>query len=148
MPKHFVTWIVIADASRAQIVTRREDQGGFDLVTAFQSPEAHASSHELGPARPGRGQESANPAHHAIEPRVDPHEESAVAFLRTVADYLNENATNTEIHRLILFAPPRALGHLRKMLNAAVRLKIRHEEPKDLTRVPLADLAKHLEALP
>jgi len=148
MPKHRVTWIVIADSSRAQIVTLREDQTGFDIVTALQSADAHASSHDLGVDRPGRMQESANPAHHAIEPRVDAHEQSTLEFLRMVAQYLNENATSTDVRSLILFAPPRALGHLRKMLNAAVTRKIRAAAPKDLTRVPFADLPKHLEALP
>lgn len=37
--KHYVTWTVIADSSRAQILTRREDPSGLDIVTAFQSPE-------------------------------------------------------------------------------------------------------------
>ena len=148
MPKRRATWIVIADSSRAQIVTRREDQTGFDIVTALQSADAHASSHELGVDRPGRMQESANPAHHVIEPRVDAHEESTLEFLRMVAQYLNENATSTEVRSLVLFAPPRALGHLRKMLNAAVTRKISAAAPKDLTRVPFADLPKHLEALP
>lgn len=148
MRKHQVTWIVIADSSRVQVLARRADQRGFDVVTALESPDAHASSHQLGSDRPGRGQESANSAHHAIEPRLDPHDEIMIQFLQTVAQYLNENATREEIRDLILFAPPRALGQLRKMLDKAVTLKIRAEAPKDLTRVPLADLPKHLEALP
>ena len=148
MLKHYATWIVIADSSRAHIVTRREGQPGFDIVTAFQSPEAHASSHQLGSERPGRTHESANPAHHSVEPRVDPHEQSMIQFLRTVAQYLNENATAEEVRGLILFAPPSALGHLRKMINPGVAQKIRAEAPKDLTRVPFADLPKHLDALP
>jgi protein required for attachment to host cells len=147
MVKHYVTWIVIADSSRAQILTRREDPPGFDIVTAFQSPEGHASAHQLGSDRPGRTQESANSAHHAIEPRIDPHEESTIQFLQTVAQYLNENATVEEVRGLILFAPPRALGHLRKMLDPSVARKIRAEAPKDLTKVPFHDLPKHLEGL-
>lgn len=147
MPKHSTTWIVIANSSRAQIVTRREDGPGFDIVTAFQSSEAHTPSHLLGGDRPGRMQESANPAHHAIEPRLDPHEEDAIHFLQTVAQYLNEGATTEEVRGLVLIAPPRALGRLRKMLDPAVTKKIRAEAAKDLTRVPFADLPKHLEAL-
>ena len=130
MIKHYVTWIVIADSIRAQILTRREDRPGFDIVTAFQSPDGHVSAHQLGGDRPGRIQESANPAHHAMEPRIDPHEENTIQFLRTVAQYLNENATVEEVLGLILFAPPRALGHLRKMLDADVARKIRAEAPR------------------
>jgi protein required for attachment to host cells len=147
MLKRKVTWIVIADSSRVQILTRREEGPGFDVVTAFQSSGAHTPSHLLGGDRPGRMQESANPAHHAIEPRLDPHEENTIHFLQSVAQYLNESATVEEVRSLVLVAPPRALGHLRKMLDPAVTKKIRAEAPKDLTNVPFADLPKHLEAL-
>ena len=147
MLKHKVTWIVIADSSRVQIVARREGEPGFDVVTAFQSPEAHVPSHQLSSERPGRMQESSNPAHHSVEPRLDPHEEDMIQFLKTVAHYLNENATREDVLALILFAPPRALGHLRKMLKPGVAEKIRAEVPKDLTKLPLTELPKHLEAL-
>jgi len=147
MPKHNAPWIVIADSSRVQILTRRAEQPGFDIVTAFQAPEGHASAHQLGSERPGRMQESANSAHHSVEPRHDPHEEATIEFLRTIARYLNDNATREDVPGLILFAPPRALGHLRKMLEPGVARKIRAEVPKDLTKIPLTDLPKHLDAL-
>lgn len=147
MVKRRVTWIVVADSSRMQILTRREDGPGFDVVTAFEAPDTHAASHELYSERPGRSQESANPAHHAIEPRLDPHEERMIAFLRTVADRLNEEAVRAEVRDIVLFAPPRALGHLRKMLDGTVAAKIRAAAPKDLTRIPLEELPKHLEAI-
>jgi protein required for attachment to host cells len=147
MPKHKPIWIVIADSSRAQILTRRPEARGFDLVTAFQSADAHASAHMLGGDKPGRGQESASSAHHAIEPRIDAHEASQVKFLRTVAQYLNENAKDGAVGGLVLCAPPRALGHLRKLLDRSVAQKIRSEVPKDLTQVPIAELPKHLGGL-
>lgn len=147
MPKHTLTWIVIADSSRAQILTRRTDRPGFDVVAAFQSAEAHTAGRDLVSDRPGRNQESAYSAHHAVEPRLDPHEEAMLQFLRTVADHLNQEAARPEVGDLILFAPPRALGHLRKMLDAAVAKKISAEAPKDLTQVPVAELPKHLAAL-
>ncbi|HUK57645.1 MAG TPA: host attachment protein [Stellaceae bacterium] len=145
MPKHAAQWIILADASRARILTRRGT--GFDVVSAFEAAEAHARSHDLRSERPGRAQESANSAHHAIEPRVDPHEASTIEFLETVAAYLNENATGDDVRGLLLFAPPRALGHLRKMLSEPVVKKIELESPKDLTRLSSADLATHLDTL-
>ena len=147
MPKRTALWIVLADSSRARILTRGATDTEFDVVSAFEAAEAHAESHDLRSERPGRGRESANPAHHAIEPRLDPHEASSMEFLGTVAAYLNENARGDEVGGLLLFAPPRALGHLRKMLSDPVAKKIRLESPKDLTRIPTADLAQHLESL-
>ena len=147
MPKHKVTWILIADGSRAKIVTEREEAPGFDIVTEIQSAESHVPSHLIGDDRPGRTQESAYSGRHAVQPRHDPHEERLTAFIRGVAAYLNEQGAGTAFDDLIVFAPPRALGQLRDMLDDAVAKKIRAEAPKDLTKLPLDELPKHLEAL-
>ena len=41
MPKHKMTWIVLADGSRAVIVKRREIGPGFDVVAQLASQQAH-----------------------------------------------------------------------------------------------------------
>jgi len=147
MRKHPVTWIVIADGSRARIVTRRHEAAGFDIVAEMHSLEAHVPSHLIASERPGRTQESGYSGRHAIEPRLDPHQERLTAFIRSVAAYLNEHAAGPAVDDLILFAPPHALGQLRPMLDKAVAGKIRAEAPKDLTKLPLSELAEHLPAL-
>lgn len=147
MPRHRVTWIVIADGSRARIVKHREEAPGFDIVAELDSPAAHVAAHLIGAERPGRTQESQYSGRHAIEPRHDPHEERLTAFVRSVADYLNEHGASAAVDDLILFAPPRALGEMRKMLNAAVAGKIRAQAAKDLTKLPLDELPQHLAAL-
>lgn len=147
MPRHKITWIVLADGSRARVVKRRDDIAGFDVVADLSSTEAHVPSHLIGSERLGRIRESGNAAHHAIEPRVDPHQERLTAFLRSVADYLNEQSAAKTFDHLILFAPPHALGELRNMLDVAAKAKVLAEAPKDLTKLPIEELPKHLEGL-
>jgi protein required for attachment to host cells len=142
-----VTWIVIADGSRARIVAQRHESPGFDVVAEMQSPEAHVPSHLLTSERPGRTHESGNSSRHAIEPRHDPHQERLTAFVRSVADYLNGHAAGPAVDDIILFAPPHALGQLREMLNEGIIHKIRAEAPKDLTKLPISELPAHLKAL-
>jgi len=147
MPRHPTTWIVIADGSRARIVVRREDGKGFDIVSEAVSEEAHTPSREIWADRPGQAQESAYTGHHSIEPRRDPHEERKAAFIRGVAVQLNQAAGDKRFDNLILFAPPRCLGELRDALDDAVRRKIKASAPKDLTKLPLDELPRHLENL-
>ena len=97
-----------------------------------------------GPGVPGK---AATPGAMPIEPRLDPHEERLTEFLRKVATYLNEQAAGAAFDDLVLFAPPRALGQLRGMLDGSVTRKIRAEALKDLTKIPLEELPKHLNAL-
>lgn len=147
MPKHRITWIVMADGSRARIVTRRTEEPGFDVIAAFASSDAHAPSRELGADRPGRSRESAASAHHAIEPRHDLHGERKTAFIRSVAEHLNRAAAERAFHDLVLFAPPHCLGELRNRLDATTTHKIKATFPKDLTKLPIAELPAHLAAV-
>lgn len=147
MSKHRITWIVMADGSRARIVKPREEGAGFDVLFELASPEAHMPTHELGSAPPGRTQESGASAHHAIEPRHDAHEAAKTAFVRRVADQLNRAAADASFDALIVFAPPRCLGELRQALDHGTRGRITAASPKDLTKLPLAELPAHLDAL-
>jgi protein required for attachment to host cells len=147
MPKHKNTWIVMADGSRAVIVQQREIEPGFDVVATLHSEDAHVPAHLIGSERPGRTQESHYSARHAIEPRTDPHATQLTAFLRSLATRLNDDAAAKAFDRLILFAPARALGQLREMLDETTRGKIEAEAAKDLTKTPLDELPKHLAML-
>ena len=147
MRRHRVMWIVIADGSRARIVAKRAGVEGYEVVATMDSPEAHEPSHLIGGERLGRSQESQYSARHAIEPRHDPHQERLAAFVNSVAAFLNERAAGHDCDELILFAPARALGQLRRALDEAVVHKIRAQSPKDLTKLPLDELPAHVAAL-
>jgi protein required for attachment to host cells len=140
-------WIVIADGGRARILVARAEGPGFDLLSESTSQDARTPSHEIWADRPGRTQESSYSAHHSIEPRHDPHEERKAAFIRGVAAQLNQAAAENRFDGLILFAPPRCLGELRRALDDATRAKIKAAAQKDLTKLPIGELPKHLEAL-
>jgi protein required for attachment to host cells len=62
-----------------------------------------------------------------------------------LAHHLNEAAAAGEFDQLILAAPPRALGDLRKALGAPATQALKAEIGKDLTGIPLSDLPDHLE---
>ncbi|HZB92919.1 MAG TPA: host attachment protein [Stellaceae bacterium] len=147
MPKKRITWIVMADGSRARIVVRRQEAPGFEVVSEWASPEARVPSREIWSDRPGRTQESANTAHHGIGHSHDPHEERKAAFSRDLAERLNRAAEEKRFDALILFAPARCLGELRGTLAEAARARIKGEAPKDLTKLPLEQLPRHLDAL-
>jgi len=147
MPKHKNTWVVMADGSRAVIVKRREIEPGFDVVATLNSADAHVPAHLMGSDRPGRTQESHYSAHHAIEPRSDPHAAQLTAFLRSLATRLNDESDANAFDGLILFAPARALGQLREMLDETTRAKVEAEAAKDLTKTPLDELPQHLAML-
>jgi protein required for attachment to host cells len=144
MPRR-ITWFVLADGSRARFVTRRAEDAGYETAAEYESPDAHVPTREIVSDRPGRVQESANPAHHGVEPRQDAHRARKDAFAEQVAGHLNAASARGAFDALVLYAAPRALAMLRAALDEATRGKIKAEFAKDLTKVPLAELPRHLD---
>jgi protein required for attachment to host cells len=144
MPKPPRIGIAIADGARALIVATT-DCRNFELVETMESAGSHARTHELVSDRQGRSIESRGGAHHAIEPRHDPHELAKQAFLRRVADRLSRDAPSFD--RLVLVAPKRQLGQLRTFLDETVRSKVTEEVGKELLKLPQAELYDRLAML-
>ena len=143
MVRRSVTWFVIADGSRARIVTRLSEAAGCEVVAAYESEEAHVPARDIMSDRPGRGQESAYTGRHAVEPRSDPHRARKEAFVRHVAAQLNEAGGRAGFDALVLYADPRSLAVLREGLDEPTRAKVKRMIAKDLTKVPLVDLPRH-----
>ena len=144
MRKQQTTWIVIADGSRARIFSHRGGEPGLAAVRELDDPQARQPARNLVSSGPGRSQESANAAHHSIEPKHDPHQEAEYAFLRRLAGSIAADAAGTSFNRLVIAAPPRAMGVLRRELAPAARAKLVAEITKDLTKTPIAELPAHL----
>ncbi len=138
-----VTWYVLADGARARIVMRPEPSAGYMIVFAEDSATAHARTHEIVSDRPGHGQESAASGRHAIEPRHDAHRLEEQKFLRSVVAHINRESARGSFDRLVVYAAPRCLATLRAGLDPAASRKLYGEYPKDLTKIPLAELPVH-----
>jgi protein required for attachment to host cells len=141
------TWYVVADGGRARILTRRVKSAMFDTRTELTSADIHNRTHDLGAERPGRTHQSANTAHHAVEPRQDLHQAEKRAFIDHLAEALITENRAGAFDSLILAAPAHALGELNHALDAPTKLKIVFQLQKDLTHVPNAALSEHFSAL-
>ncbi|MBU8541445.1 host attachment protein [Falsiroseomonas tokyonensis] len=137
-----IEWALVANAGRARLFERRIPAGPWrerveDAVEAENPP-----ARERGTDRPGRVHESATTARHAIEPRTDPHRAAKVDFAARLGTWLDTAAASYQ--RLLLVAPPTFLGNLRASLGHAARGKLHGTLDKDLTQLPLAELAERL----
>lgn len=144
MTRHDATWFVLADGSRARVLTPHEEESGYRLVAEYEAAEARIPSRDIMSDRPGRAQESAYTGRHAIEPRQDAHRARKDAFAGEVAAELNQANAKGAFSALVLYAAPQTLAALRAALDEATRAKVKAEFPKDLTKVPLSELPRHL----
>jgi protein required for attachment to host cells len=144
-----VTWVVVADAGRS--VFYRNDGPGRGLIHVEQVVAPRdPPSRDWGTDRPGRSYESVGGARHAIDPRADPHGQAEERFAQEISRRLAAAGKTARFERLILVAPPRFLGLLRRFLPDDLRGKVVGELAKDLTGAPPERLTEglgHLLAL-
>jgi protein required for attachment to host cells len=123
------TWIVAADSSRARILQVAGRQR-LDEVESLFNPEGRMNDRELttdaNPRRHGPGGQSAPEEPSAVEHTVE-------VFSRRIGDYLEKARTDHRFHQLVLVAPPKFLGLLRKELGKEVGKLVADELPKDLS---------------
>ncbi len=138
------TWILVADGARARVLAN--DGPGKGLHDAFDRDfiGEHGLMREMVSDKPGRDQESATTGRHAIEPKTEWHRFEKHQFARRMAELLESAAMQNAYDRLVLVAPPQALGDLRAELGSHAQKKVTGELDKDLTHVALHDLSQHL----
>jgi protein required for attachment to host cells len=143
--KPTTTWIVIADGARARVMQNEGPGKGVQAVQGLVFKGDHSPSIEVVADKPGRAFDSVGHGRHAMEPSLDAHDELKVKFVKQIAGALEGQVD--AYSRLILVAPPQALGLLRKALPAAVAGKVTGELGKDLTHLPNSELPPHLDNL-
>jgi protein required for attachment to host cells len=137
------TWIVAADSSRArilQVAGRQRLAEIEDLV----NPEGRLHDRELitdahprfrGTSGPGSDRQEMPAVEHAVE-----------LFAKRVGDYLDKARVAQRFDELVLVAPPKFLGALRKELGKEVEKLVLDEVPKDLSWFSQRDLESYFRS--
>jgi protein required for attachment to host cells len=138
------TWIVIADGARARIVKNAGPRHGVEADSNLVFRSEHRKLQEIMADKPGRAFDSVGKGRHAMALGADAVREDERHFLQSLAERLEKEAMANAYDRLILIAPPRALGDLRSFLSKPVKNRVHDEIAKDLTQLPNDRLANHL----
>jgi len=136
-------WVVVCDGGKALILESAGDDRFPNLRTRETYEEKHAPTHQQGTDVPGRAFGSVSSTRSAMA-QTDWHEQSERNFLKSLATRLNAAVTAGEVDGLIMVAPPRALGVIRRAYSAPVRRAIRVEVEKDYVRLPIDEIEAHL----
>jgi protein required for attachment to host cells len=137
------TWVLVCDGARASMLRNDGDTEKPRLTSVEVFSEPHAAARDLGSDRPGRVHASTGQARSATE-ETDWHEQAEADFLKKIAAELNSGVQVHRIVRLVVVAPPRAMGILRELLSADVAKLVVAEVTKDLSKHAPDDIAAHL----
>jgi protein required for attachment to host cells len=134
------TWIIAADESRARVLQVAGREQRLIEIEDMINPEGRQQDRELQTdaeprfsGRPGGGPASDRETQGAVE-------HSARVFAREVGRYLDKARNEHRFDELVLVAPPKFLGTLRKELGKEVEKMVADELPKDLSWFSARDL--------
>jgi protein required for attachment to host cells len=141
------TWALIADASRARILENNGHEHAWANVDGMKFSAGHSATFDLVSGAQqtadviSGSQRQANVAH------SDPYGDLKTRFAHQLRDVLADGLERDAYQHLIIAAPPTMLAMLRRSLTAKVRERVVGEFDHDLTKIPIADLAKHLKPI-
>ena len=78
--------------------------------------------------------------------QTDWHDQEEQRFLHSLLGRLDAALNQGQTKSLIVVAPPRALGVLRPAYSHALRAAVRGEIDKDLVKLPVPEIERHLAA--
>ena len=142
--KKIRTCVVIADGARAKIFINDGPGMGLKAMENGEFEKTSEPSRELGNDRPGRTRDSQSGIRHAVE-GTDFHLNEKLHFIGELAKIINIKAANNEFERIILVAPPKILGDMKKKLDKHSTSIMKDSLAKDLTHFKIDELSKHLK---
>jgi protein required for attachment to host cells len=136
-------WIVVCDGAKALVLENAGNRKTPSLKTREVYEHDDRKTHELGTDKPGRSFSSVGNGHSAME-QTDWHDLEEQRFLAQLAARLDKAVLCGETPSLIVVAPPRAIGVLRKAFSSHVRQAVRAEVEKDYVKLPVDEITRHL----
>ena len=136
------TWIIAADESRARVLQVLDREQRLAEIEDLVNPAGRAQDREL--------QTDAEPRFNGSRggPASDPERQGAVehsvrTFAKEVGRYLDRARNEHRYDQLVLVAPPKFLGALRKELHKEVEKLVTGELPKDLSWFNAREIEKY-----
>ena len=142
---HHDEWVVVCDGAKALVLQNTGDAKFPNLKMREVYEQKDLPTHLLGADWPGRTHSSAGSGSSAVT-QTDWHNQAEQAFLTQLAEKLDAAVTAGKMKSIILAASPRALGMIRPAYSHALRAAVRAEVDKDLVKLPIHEIEKHLNA--
>ena len=136
-------WVLVCDGTKALVLANAGDEKFPTLKTREVYEQEDPRTHEQGTDAPGRSINSVDARRSAME-QTDWHLQAEQRFLQRVIGHLDAAVNAGEAKSLIVVAPPRALGVPRHAYSHNLRAALRAEIDKDLVRLPVYQIEKHL----
>lgn len=129
-----ITWIIVADGSRARIFTTTSPRMAINEIDALVHTEGRLHDQQLTQDLPGRAFDRVGQGRHAMATKTSPKKQEHTYFAIQLNEYLNAARKQNKFDRLIVIAAPAFLGLLRSRLHEQTADLVTAFIDKDLTK--------------
>ncbi|SEQ66272.1 host attachment family protein [Thalassovita taeanensis] len=140
------TWVLVADGKKALFLENITDEKDPNLKVVRVQQQDNPRDGEQTSDRPGHTVTAGGGGRRAAMEGADWHQIAEDTFAAEIADILYQRAHAGAFRHLVLVAPPKTLGELRKHLHAEVTACVVAEIAKDLTNHPMPEVEKLVKA--
>ncbi|MEG8041751.1 host attachment family protein [Sphingomonas sp. LR59] len=137
--------VLVADGRKMLFLRNEGDNTDFNLVVEKAQEHVNPATRDQATDAAGRASSPRGGVQSSVEP-TDFHHLEEDRFATEAADFLKIRALKNDYESLIVVAPPKTLGELRKHYHKEVSSRLTGELDKDLTGHPIADIEKALKA--
>jgi protein required for attachment to host cells len=136
-----IIWVVVADSSRARILSAETPKSTLEEIQTLAHPEARMHEGDMVSDRSGRGRTNHDVGHESAA-----REEENFHFAARLCKTLESARNSGEFKRLYVVADPRFLGMIRKNCSSELQKMVESEIAKNLAAHSLEDIRSHLPA--
>ncbi len=135
------TLVLVADGRKRLLFRNSGEATSPVLEVVAHDERADRSTAEIGTDGPGSNQQSGGTEKSGYE-ATDFHQQAEDRFAVDTAAMLNARALRNEFAKLLVIAPPKTLGELRKHYHKEVASRLIGEIAKDVTNHSAGEIAK------
>ncbi|WP_263624951.1 host attachment family protein [Pseudooceanicola marinus] len=138
-------WVLVADGEKALFLRNVTDGEDPFLEVVRKKEQENPSDYDQSANRPGRMHDTGVGQRSAVDD-TDWHELAKERFADELAEMLYKRAHRGDFGKIVLVAPPKVLGELRKKIHQEVAKKVIGEVPKTLTNHPVDEIEDQVKA--
>ena len=137
--------VLVGDGRKALFLRNKGNPQRVSLVVEQILERDNPPTREQGTDRPGRASASVGAARSAME-EADWHQIAEERFAGELSEALYRHVHAGRFDKLVIIAPPKVLGDLRKVFHVEVAERVVAEIPKELTSHPVAEIERLIAA--
>lgn len=131
--------VLVADGRKMLFLRNEGDAAYPNLVVEHAQEQENPATRDQATDQAGRASSPQGASQSSVEP-TDFHQIEEDRFAAEAADLLKRRALANDFESLIIVAPPRTLGEMRKHYHKEVSSRLTGEIDKDLTGHPIPDI--------